>query len=141
MDLKANKLSQLGYFLFYCPFMRGYCSSVDFEMGVRVHLREVAAYRWLKMCSFSREIVGTEFWCPHMGVVCLREVSVSGGLSVVDKTSQVNAENLATPLGLLEEQPGQYKTSLSGRERKDVLPAITWKSASRKSNGSHYAFP
>lgn len=26
-----------------------------------------------------REIAGTAAWCPLMGVVCLREVSVSGG--------------------------------------------------------------
>ena len=43
VDLKASKLSQLGHFLFYCPFKGGYFSSVDLEVGVRVCLREVAA--------------------------------------------------------------------------------------------------
>ena len=49
VDLKARKLSQLGYFLFYCLFMGGYFSSVNLEMGVRVHLREVSAYGRLRM--------------------------------------------------------------------------------------------
>ena len=40
----SSKLSQLGHFLFHCPFKRGYFSSVDLEMGVRVRLREVSAY-------------------------------------------------------------------------------------------------
>ena len=34
--------TQLGYFLFYCPLVGGYFSSVDLEMGVRIHLQEVA---------------------------------------------------------------------------------------------------
>ena len=41
VDLKASKLTQLGHFLFYCPFKGGYFSSVDLEMVVRVRLREV----------------------------------------------------------------------------------------------------
>ena len=49
MDFKARKLSQLGHFLFYCPFKGGYLSNVDLEMGVRVLLREVSAYGRLKM--------------------------------------------------------------------------------------------
>ena len=38
-----SKLSQLGHFLFYCPFKGGYFSSVDLEMGVHVRLQEVSA--------------------------------------------------------------------------------------------------
>ena len=41
VDFKANLLSQLGHFLFYCLFKGGYFSTLDLEMGVRVRLREV----------------------------------------------------------------------------------------------------
>ena len=36
VNFKASKLSQLGHFLFYCPFKGGYFSTVDLEMGVFV---------------------------------------------------------------------------------------------------------
>ena len=50
VDFKARKLSQLGYFLFQCPFKGGYFSSVVLEMGVSVRLRgEVPAYGRLEM--------------------------------------------------------------------------------------------
>ena len=49
VDVKASKLSQLGYFLFYCPFKGGYFSSLDLEMGVRVCLQGVFAYGRLRM--------------------------------------------------------------------------------------------
>ena len=39
--------------------MGGYFSSVDLEMGVRVRLREVAAYRGLKIQGFIGEIAGS----------------------------------------------------------------------------------
>ena len=42
--LKASQRSQLGHFLFYCPFKGGHFSSVDLEMGVHLRLREVSAY-------------------------------------------------------------------------------------------------
>ena len=57
-------------------------SSVDLEVGVRVCLREVSAYGRLEMSSFSREIAGKAIWCPFMGGVRSREVSVSGGSTV-----------------------------------------------------------
>ena len=41
VDFKANLLSQLGHFLFYCLFKGGYFSTLDLEMGVRVRLRKV----------------------------------------------------------------------------------------------------
>ena len=40
MEFNASKLSQLGHFPVYCPFMGGYFSSLDLEIGVRVRLRE-----------------------------------------------------------------------------------------------------
>ena len=48
MDFKASELSQLGYFLFYCPFMGGHFSSVDLKIGVCIHLQEVSTYERLK---------------------------------------------------------------------------------------------
>ena len=48
-EFKVSRLSQVGYFLFYCPFVGGYFSTVDLEIGVGVRLREVAAYGRLIM--------------------------------------------------------------------------------------------
>ena len=54
MDFKASKLSQLsGHFLFYCPFKGDYFSTVDLEMSVLVHLREVSAYGEVKNVEFQ----------------------------------------------------------------------------------------
>ena len=39
MDVKTSKLSQLGHFLYYCPFKGGHSSFVNREIGV--YLREV----------------------------------------------------------------------------------------------------
>ena len=50
-------------------------------MGVRVRLREVSACRRLKVSSFSRDW-RTAVYCPLMGGVRLREVSVSEGSTV-----------------------------------------------------------
>ena len=85
MDLKASKLSQLGHFLFHCPFKGGYFSSVNLEMVVRVRLREVSAYGRLEMWSFGREIVGTAVWCPLNYGRCplTGDVPVSGGSTVL----------------------------------------------------------
>ena len=35
------------------------------------------------MKNFSGEIAGTTVWCPPMGGVCLREVSISGSSTAV----------------------------------------------------------
>ena len=47
--MKARKLLQVGYFLFYCPFMGGCFNSMDLEMGVRVRLGDLPAYGRLTM--------------------------------------------------------------------------------------------
>ena len=39
VDFKANKLSQLDYFLIYGPLKRGYFCSVDLKMGGGIHLQ------------------------------------------------------------------------------------------------------
>ena len=56
-------------------------------MGVRVHLQKVATYGRLQMSSFSGEIAGTTVWCLLMGGARLREVSVSGGSTVLRHAS------------------------------------------------------
>ena len=48
-ELKASKLSQLGHFLFHCPFKGGYFSPLDLEMSVRVRIQEVSAYGRLEI--------------------------------------------------------------------------------------------
>ena len=71
-------------------------SSVDLEVGVRVCLREVSAYGRLEMSSFSREIAGKTIWCPFMGGVRSREVSVSGGSTVFQALSSVFTQKVAS---------------------------------------------
>ena len=44
VDFKASRLSQIGHFVFYCPFKGGYFSSVDLEMDVRDRLRELGVH-------------------------------------------------------------------------------------------------
>ena len=62
--------------------MGGCFGSVDLEMGVCAGLQEVSAHGRLKMCSFRREIAGTQVLCLLMRGVHLQEVSVSGGSTV-----------------------------------------------------------
>ena len=47
--LKSQQTLTAWPFPVYCPFMGGYFSSVDYEMGLCVCLREVSAYVRLKM--------------------------------------------------------------------------------------------
>ena len=47
--LKSQQTLTTWPLLFHCLFKGCYFSSVDLEMGVRVHLREVSAYRRLEI--------------------------------------------------------------------------------------------
>ena len=57
----------------------------DLRIGVRVCLWEVSVYSRLLIQSFLKEIAGTSDWCPLTGGVRLREVSASGGSTVVSQ--------------------------------------------------------
>ena len=71
-----NKHSKLGHFLFYYPIKGGYLSPMDPGMGVHIYLREMLAYGKVKNIEFQK-LPGQQFG------VCLREVSVSGGSTVL----------------------------------------------------------
>ena len=62
--------------------MGGYFSSVGLEIIMDVHLREVSSYGRLKILSFHREVAGTAVWFLLIPGARLREVPVSGGLTV-----------------------------------------------------------
>ena len=72
----ANSQSPVNVLL-YCLFKGGHFSSVDLEMGVRVHLRELSVYGRFKMASFREKLPGPQFG------VRLRELSVIEGSTVL----------------------------------------------------------
>ena len=84
-----------------CPLTGGFFCW-DLRIGVRVRLEGVRLWEVVET-EFSKGMAGTSDWCPLTGSARLREVSTSGGSTVVSLTPVSHAQ--PTTLFLVPAEP------------------------------------